>query len=206
MRKERVPPSQISFLAPDDALLLHKFRLFMAEAARLYETRTGQSLEDALTIAAPKDAYEFLRLEMEGLEQEQLRVINLNTRNKVISSRMVYQGSANMVTARAAEVFRQAIIDNAQCLIIVHNHPSGDPAPSPEDVLFTQQIVRAGKLLDVELLDHIVIGKGRYVSLRERGLGFDVGPDDYSPASGREDEAKKRKRLSPTSSGKATSG
>jgi DNA repair protein RadC len=200
MRKEKTPASQLSFLAPDDALLLHQFRLFMAEATRIYETRTGKLLEDALTIRAPKDAYEFLRLEMEDLEQEQLRVINLNTRNRVVSTRMVYQGSANMVTARAAEVFRPAIIDNAPCLIVAHNHPSGDPSPSPEDVQFTQQLVRAAKLSDLELLDHIVIGKGRFVSLKERGLGFDVGPENYTLPSGQEDQRQKGKRISPTSS------
>ena len=67
---------------------------------------------------------------------------------------------------------RDAIRQNAPCLILVHNHPSGDPTPSPEDVFVTRQIVDAGKLLDVEVLDHLVIGHGRYVSMRERGLGF----------------------------------
>jgi len=73
---------------------------------------------------------------------------------------------------RVGEVFREAIKLNSAALIVVHNHPSGDPTPSAEDVLVTRQIVDAGKLLDIDVLDHLVIGHGRYVSMRERGLGF----------------------------------
>ena len=152
--------------------MVHMLRRFLAEASRIYETRTGQRLEEALTIRSPHDAYEFLRLEMEDLEQEQLRTINLNTRNKIISTRMIYQGSVNSVSVRVGEVFRPALIDNATCLIVLHNHPGQDPSASPEDLLMTRELVRAGKLLDVEVLDHIIIGKGRFVSLKERGLGF----------------------------------
>jgi DNA repair protein RadC len=82
-------------------------------------------------------------------------------------------GSLNTSVVRIGELFRSAIRDNAAAFIVVHNHPSGDPSPSPEDVNVTRQIVQAGKLLDIELLDHVVIGRQKYVSLKERGLGFD---------------------------------
>lgn len=70
------------------------------------------------------------------------------------------------------EVFREAVKHNAVAMIVVHNHPSGDPTPSAEDVAVTREIVQAGQLLDIDVLDHLVIGHNRYVSLKERGLGF----------------------------------
>jgi len=73
---------------------------------------------------------------------------------------------------RIGEVFRDAIRRNSAALIVAHNHPSGDPTPSPEDILVTRQIVEAGKLLDIDVLDHLILSHSRYVSLRERGLGF----------------------------------
>ena len=84
----------------------------------------------------------------------------------------VYVGSLNAAMVRVGEVFKAALAWNSAALIVVHNHPSGDPTPSTEDVLITQQIVAAGKLLDVDVLDHLVIGQGRYTSMREKGLGF----------------------------------
>jgi hypothetical protein len=101
-----------------------------------------------------------------------MRVINLDTRNRVINIEKLYVGSLNASTVRVGEIFRSAIQRNAASIIILHNHPSGDPAPSPEDVALTRTIVQAGKLLDIEVLDHLVIGQGRWVSLKERGLGF----------------------------------
>lgn len=172
MKGERDNPQQISFLAPEDAFMIHMMRRFLAEASRIYETRTQQRLEEALQIRTPKDAFEFLRVEMEGLEQEQLRTINLNTKQRILSSPMIYQGSVHTTVVRIAEIFRPAIIDNASGLIIAHNHPSGDATPSPEDAALTREIVNAGDLLGIDVVDHIVIGEGRFVSLRERGLGF----------------------------------
>lgn len=130
-RGEHENPRQMSFLSPEDAHMVHLLRTFLAEASRIYETRTHQRLEDALQINSPRDAYEFLKVEMEGLGQEQLRTINLNTRHRIISSHLIYQGTLDQTTVRVAEVFRPAVIDNASGLIVVHNHPSGDPSPSP---------------------------------------------------------------------------
>jgi DNA repair protein RadC len=130
------------------------------------------SPEDRPTISSPADAAALVQYEMSGLAQEHLRVINLDTRNRVINVEKLYVGSLNASTVRVGELFRPAISRNAASVIILHNHPSGDPAPSPEDVSLTRAIVQAGKLLDIEVLDHLVIGQGRWVSLKERGLGF----------------------------------
>ncbi len=110
--------------------------------------------------------------EMGLLEQEQLRVMLLDTKNRVTATETVYQGSLNTSLIRVGELFREAIRANCAALIVLHNHPSGDPSPSPEDVAVTRQIVQAGQLLDIEVLDHLIIGRQRFVSLKERGLGF----------------------------------
>jgi DNA repair protein RadC len=130
--------------------------------------------EERPRVTSPGDAANLLMSEMMFLEQEHLRLILLDTRNRVISTPTVYVGSLNTSVVRIGELFRAAIKDNAAAFIVAHNHPSGDPSPSPEDVTVTRQIVQSGKLLDIELLDHVIIGRQRYVSLKERGLGFDA--------------------------------
>jgi DNA repair protein RadC len=109
---------------------------------------------------------------MGALEQEELRVFLLDIRNRVDRILTVYKGSLNTSQVRVGELFKMAIRANAAAIILVHNHPSGDPSPSPDDVTLTRAVVQAGKLLDVDVLDHLVIGKGSYVSLKEKGLGF----------------------------------
>ena len=106
------------------------------------------------------------------LEQEEVHTMLLDTRNRLIASPMIYRGALNACNMRIAEVFREAIRQNAASLIIAHNHPSGDPSPSADDVNVTHELVKAGKMLDIELLDHLVIAQNRHVSLKERGLGF----------------------------------
>ncbi len=122
-------------------------------------------------IKSPADVAALLMVEMSHLDQEELRVLNLDTKNRIQSIITVYRGSVNSAQVRIGEVFKEAIRLNSAAIIVVHSHPSGDPTPSPEDILVTRQIVDAGKLLDVDTLDHVVIGKGRWVSMRERGLG-----------------------------------
>ena len=123
-------------------------------------------------ITSPADAANLLMLEMGHLEQEHLRVLLLDTRNRVLASPVVYKGNVNTSVIRIAELFREAIRHNSTAMIMAHNHPSGDPTPSPEDVRVTRQVVEVGNLVDIEVLDHLIIGQGRYVSLKERGLGF----------------------------------
>jgi DNA repair protein RadC len=131
-----------------------------------------ESPEERPTVHSPEDAAALVRYDMSALEQEQLRVILLDTRNRVLDITEVYQGSLNSSQVRIGELFKSAIRRNAAAVIIIHNHPSGDPTPSPDDVAITRAIVQAGKLLDIDVLDHLVIGAGRHVSLKERGLGF----------------------------------
>jgi DNA repair protein RadC len=123
-------------------------------------------------IKSPADIATLLMVEMGFLDQEELRTVLLDTRNRVQGIVTVYKGSLNTSMIRVGEIYKEAIRRNSAALIVAHNHPSSDPNPSPEDVLVTRQIVEAGKLLEVECLDHLVIGQGRWVSRRERRLGF----------------------------------
>lgn len=129
--------------------------------------------EDRLVVRSPSDVAQLLMAEMAHLEQEHFRVLYLDTRNRLLGSETVYVGSLNASHIRVAEVFRDAIKRSCAAIIVAHNHPSGDPSPSPEDVEVTRQLIAAGNLLNIELLDHLIIGQQRFVSLRERGLGFE---------------------------------
>lgn len=127
---------------------------------------------ERVQIRSPADAANLLMLEMSLLEREQLRVICLDTKNHVVSIETVYSGSLNTTVVRIAEVLRMAIINNCASIILVHNHPSGDPTPSPEDVKVTEMIKDAAEKLDITVLDHMIFGRNRYKSLKELGLGF----------------------------------
>ena len=130
--------------------------------------------EERAQIGCPQDAANLVAAEMSILPQEHLVVLLLNTRNQVVGKREIYVGTVNSSAVRPAEVLRPAIRENAPSMIVIHNHPSGDPTPSPEDAAVTRDLNAAGNLMDIELLDHLVIGQGgRFVSLKERGLGFD---------------------------------
>ena len=128
--------------------------------------------EEHPIVKSPADIVNLLQGEMAFLEQEELWLVLLNTKNQVLGIPRVYKGSINTSLIRVGELFKEAVRENCPALIVVHNHPSGDPTPSPEDVKVTEQIVKAGKLLDIDVLDHIIIGQQRYISLKERGLGF----------------------------------
>ena len=133
---------------------------------------TLEAIDQRRQIRGPADAANILMPSMMLLEQESLQVMMLNTRNYVLGIHEVYKGSLNAAMVRVAEVFREAIRRNSAALIVAHNHPSGDPSPSPEDVTLTREVIDAGKLLDIEVIDHLIIGHGRFVSLKERGLAF----------------------------------
>ena len=128
---------------------------------------------ERIRLHTPADAATLALDEMGALEQEELRAILLDTRLGVLKFHTVYVGAVNRATVRIAEIFREAVRLNATYLIVLHNHPSGDPSPSDEDVQVTRQVREAGRLLNIDLLDHLVIGgHGRWLSLKERGLGF----------------------------------
>ena len=125
-------------------------------------------------VTCPSDAVALLAPAMAALDQEELRVMLLDTRNRVLGVHTIYKGSLNTSVVRVGEIFRPAIEAPAAAIIIAHNHPSSDPSPSPEDVHVTRQIAQAGKLLDIDVLDHLIVASGgRHVSLKERNLGFD---------------------------------
>jgi len=124
-------------------------------------------------MSSSADAARLLIPEMRLLESEQMRVLLLNTKNRLITTVTLYSGTVSACHIRVAEMFRAAVRHNATSLILVHNHPSDDPTPSPEDVAITREIVQAGRLLDIGVLDHLVVGGDAYTSLRERGLGWD---------------------------------
>lgn len=124
-----------------------------------------------MRISAPRDIVALMQVEMAHFDQEYLRVVCLDTKHYLQKITTVYKGSLNMSLVRVGEVFKEALRQNSASIIVVHNHPSGDPTPSTDDIVLTEQLVHAGRLLDVNVLDHMVIGHGRYASLREKGLG-----------------------------------
>ena len=129
--------------------------------------------QERMKIQSPQDVASLLMLEMGLLEREQVRAVLLDTKNHVQRIAEVYSGSLNAAAIRVNEIFTEAVRANSAALIVVHNHPSGDPTPSPEDVQVTEQIVAAGKLLQIDVLDHLIITRTSYVSLKERRLGFE---------------------------------
>jgi hypothetical protein len=146
-----------------------------ATARRRHQCRPGGATQGAIElgrrvacgdqaqrrqIKSPADIADLLLLEMSHLDQEQLRTVLLDTKNRIQATSTVYIGSLNTSMVRVGEVFKEAVRRNSAALIVVHNHPSGDANPSPEDVLVTREIVQAGKLLDVDVLDHMIIGHG----------------------------------------------
>lgn len=141
-------------------------------AIELGRRLTLEAPEEKPTINSPADAAALVQYEMSALEKEEMRVILLDTRNHVVDVVTVAHGSLNAAQMRVGEIFTPAVRKNVAALIAVHNHPSGDPTPSPQDVAITRAMIEAGKLLDIEVLDHLVIGMGKYVSLKEKKLGF----------------------------------
>lgn len=129
------------------------------------------------SIRGPRDIADRLVLQMGRLEREELRVVILDTKNHVLRVQTVYQGNVSSSLVRVGELYRDAVRLNAAGIILVHNHPSGDPTPSPDDLHLTAEALAAGRLLDIGLLDHLVIGHDAYVSMRDRGVAFDrMGP------------------------------
>ncbi len=155
---------------------VHVFDIDPAAVSRL-ATSSGIT-----THGSPRDVADRLILQMGRLEREELRVVMLNTKNVVLRVATVYVGNVSSSLVRVGELFRDAVRLNASAVILVHNHPSGDPTPSPDDLHLTAEALAAGRLLDIDLLDHLVIGHDAYVSLRDRGVSFDR-PGRPTPAA-----------------------
>jgi len=121
-------------------------------------------------IGSPEDASALVMEEMRRLDREVFRILCLNTKNRVIANELISQGSLNASLVHPREVFKTAIRHSSAAILLVHNHPSGDPAPSQEDLGVTRRLLDAARIMDIEILDHIIIGDGRYISLKEQGF------------------------------------
>ena len=162
----------------DFGQLCHEFQLGEVKAAQLQamievaRRLTMQPPDEKRTIFTVRDAYEIFKTDMEHLDHEEMRVLLLDNRHGVMANLKLYQGTVNSSVLRNAELFSAAVSRKSVGILLAHNHPSGDPNPSPEDEAVTKQIVDAGKILDIDVVDHIIIGKnGRFISLKER-LGW----------------------------------
>jgi DNA repair protein RadC len=142
-----------------------------AQLAAAFEL--GRRLLADWPIRTPTDVADRLVLQMGRLEREELRVILLNAKNRVLRVTTAYVGNVSASLVRVGELFRDAVRADAAGVILVHNHPSGDPTPSADDLHLTAEALAAGRLLDIDVLDHLVIGHDAYASLRDRGVTFD---------------------------------
>jgi DNA repair protein RadC len=180
-RRERHSPYQLSFDLERDRIQRESTAAYRRAAldltAQSVETRRFvRQVQEEVVVRSPRDAahhlIECIFTPFEQFEQEEFWVLLLNTKNRVTHEVMVYRGTTNTILVRVAEIFREAIRHNAVALILSHCHPSGDPTPSPEDVRLTQAVNEAASLVEIDVFDHIVLGDGRWISMKERGLGF----------------------------------
>ena len=168
-------------MPPDAAALLHLVRENLRLVAQLVTQYEVQGLDppdgnaDALVVRKPADVAAYLGPELAPLAQEQLRVVLVDTRHRLMGVRMVYQGTVSQAQVRVGEVFKDAIRMSSTALAVVHNHPSGDPTPSAADLALTVEIERAGELLGIDVLDHVIVSANDHRSLRRLGLGFKNG-------------------------------
>lgn len=132
--------------------------------------------EEREQVRNPEDLARLFEPRLMALDHEQLWVAVLDTKHRLERLAPIYQGSVNSAQVRTAEVFKEAIRANAPAIALAHNHPSGDPTPSSDDIALTADLERAAQILDIELLDHLIIGDGRWLSLRRLGLGFSATP------------------------------
>lgn len=174
--------------------LLEKFngllginRAGLSELNQMKDVRTAMNIKVAIELGArmlqennielpvinsPADAAALVQYDMSAMDHEELWIMILNIKNKVMKIEHLYKGSVNSSQVRIGEIFKTAITLQASTIIMVHNHPSLDISPSPDDVALTRGVVSAGKMLDITVLDHLVIGGNKFCSLKERGLGF----------------------------------
>lgn len=125
--------------------------------------------EDRYIVRSPEDGADYIMEEMRSLNQEHFVVLFLNTKNQIIHRQTIFIGSLNASIVHPREVYREAVKRSAASIICAHNHPSGDPSPSQEDIHVTRRLVESGKMIGIELLDHLVIGDRKFISLKEKG-------------------------------------
>jgi len=165
------PPPSLSPTDSAEALRLGRENLrLLRRLAGCHEVGRATPAPDGHQLSSPEAVAEYLGPEMIDLAQEQLRVILLDTKNRVLGVSFVYQGGISAITVSMRDCFRDAVRANAAGVIWVHNHPSGDPTPSPEDRRITITAARAGELLDIELIDHIIVARQGHASLRRAGV------------------------------------
>ena len=169
MRSHKAPQQNSPNLF--DNQVIEGLRSLLQELTVRYDvSTTSLSADERVNIHTPEDVANLVAPEMAELAQEQLRVVLLDTKNAVIGIRVIYQGNVNSSMIRPAEVLRPAIVESATAFIMVHNHPSGVATPSSQDVEVTRNIKKAASLMEIELLDHIIIGRPGHVSIKDAGL------------------------------------
>ncbi len=141
-------------------------------AIELGARAAAATLDDRRSYTSPEDIAGLVKAEMSMLEQEEVRVAVLDARNHMLGIYTVYRGSVHTTPVRVGELLRDPVRLNASAMVLLHNHPSGDVTPSAHDIRLTKMLSDAGRLLDIDLLDHLVIGGGRFVSMRAAKLGF----------------------------------
>lgn len=142
---------------------------FLVSLLELGRRQNRMRKEDKVVIRSPGDVFDYLS-DMRFLDKEYFVVFFLNTKNEVISKETLGIGSLNACIVHPREVFKSAIRHGAAAIICAHNHPSGDTTPSPEDIQLTRRLVESGQLIGIEMMDHLVVGAGRFVSIKEQGL------------------------------------
>lgn len=138
-------------------------------AVELGRRLSQQRTDEKFTIRSPKDAATYLMLDMTSLTQEHFVVLFLNVKNQILHKQTIFIGSLNASIVHPREIFREAVKRSAASIICAHNHPSGNPSPSSEDIDVTRRLLEAGQIIGIELLDHVIIGDHQFISLKEKG-------------------------------------
>lgn len=165
-----VTPQELEELSGVGPAKVARLKAGVELGKRLY--RISGSPGTLFAIRGGKDVYEYVRADMEGLDREHFAVILLNARNQVLSKEVVSVGSLDASIVHPREIFKDSIRRNAAAIVLAHNHPSGDPTPSDEDLEVTRRLARSGRLLGIEVMDHVVVGRSSFVSIRETCPGW----------------------------------
>lgn len=155
--------TSVSGVGPARAIVVHA-------ALELGRRMMAEQREHGRPMRQARDVFEAYAVRMEDLPVEEFRIATLDAQHRLENDILVTRGILNSSLVHPREVFRQAIAENAYAVILVHNHPSGDPTPSAEDRMVTSQLVSAGKLLGIDVLDHVIVGRGRFTSFAESGI------------------------------------